>query len=116
MSMYFFFDYFYYRITKLLFKKDGRTGATAIVLITLMQTLSIWLITGDPILDYYLTTEESAKYAKYIGYIGGLIFLIIFFINYKKYNGKYNKFKFYWKDENPNAKVVTLLVKCANSL
>ncbi|RZL36236.1 MAG: hypothetical protein EOP00_29665, partial [Pedobacter sp.] len=96
--MYFFFDYFYYRITKLFFKKDGRTGATAIVLISLMQTLSLWLITGDPILGYYLTIDESDKYAKYIGYIGGLIFLIIFFINYKKYNGKYNKFRFHWQN------------------
>lgn len=33
----FFFDYIYYRITKTYFKWDGRTGATAIAAITMIQ-------------------------------------------------------------------------------
>lgn len=103
--MYFFFDYIYYRITQVFFKKDGRTGATAITLIAIMQSLLLWIFI-QLIINQCLSVDVRALYSRYIGYGGGVIFLILFFINYRKYNGSYNRFKFYWKGENRRTRLI----------
>ncbi len=96
----FFFDYIYYRITKTYFKWDGRTGGTAIVLITVMQVFFLF--------DVYVMLTRFAfdirlmlrPYAQQIVYCAMAIFIVIFFLNYRKYNGSYSKMKAYWNDES----------------
>lgn len=95
--MNFFFDYIYYRVTKAYFKWDGRTGGTAIVGVSMIQLLTILnvllfirrVVFGTGIGDIY-------PFEKW-GILGTLALLV--FYNYNKYNGSYNKFKRYWKDE-----------------
>lgn len=103
--MNFFFDYIYYRVTKRLFKRDGRTGATAIALISLMQ-LFIMMLFLQPIYSYFVSQDIRAEYAKPFGQIMGGIGLIFMYFNYKKYNGSYNKFRYYWRDEAKTARLM----------
>lgn len=96
--MNFFFEYIYYRLTKLFFKRDGRRGFTGIAFISLMQGL----IAGAFLLQiskWTLTEEIRALCRTEIGYLAVLITIFILIYNYKKYNDMYNKCRYYWKDE-----------------
>ncbi|SHN30260.1 hypothetical protein [Mucilaginibacter sp. OK098] len=99
--MNFFFDYIFYRITQFMFKRDGRTGVTALIFMSLSQAFFLELII-NPIIKNFLTKEELAHYSKFIGWFGAIIFVALFLINNKKYKNSYNKYRFYWKDENTN--------------
>jgi hypothetical protein len=96
--MKFFFDYIYYRITKFYFKWDGRTGGTAIVAISIIQTLLL----GDVVVfltRLVLERNDTTPYSKTIACIfGGMLILFVIY-NYRKYNGSYNKFRSFWKEE-----------------
>lgn len=93
-----FFDYVYYRITQLYHKWDGRVGTTAIVAISIFQTLvfvDIFTIVLRLLYDRN-TTKEYVTVGKWI--ITVLMALIVIY-NYKKYRQQYNKQRFLWKDE-----------------
>lgn len=95
----FFFDYIYYRMTKAYFKWDGRMGATAMIGISMIQTLVI----GDIIMvvvRLFFDREVTAPYAKNLAYLDCIIGVVFMIHNYRKYNGTYNKFKTYWKNES----------------
>ncbi|HTK21527.1 MAG TPA: hypothetical protein VL442_18540 [Mucilaginibacter sp.] len=104
-KMNFFFEYIYYRITQLFFKRDGRTGFTGIAFISIMQTLFVEVVLGE-ISKWVLTTDTRALYTKQFGYLGAVIALFFMVYNYKKYNGKYNRYRFYWKDETKKTRVL----------
>lgn len=96
--MKFFFEYIYYRITQFYFKWDGRTGGTAIVAISMIQTLLI----GDIVVFLsilLLEKGDTSPYSKTIAYFFGIILVMLVIYNYRKYNGRYNKFRSFWKKE-----------------
>lgn len=103
--MNFFFDYTYYRVTQLMFKRDGRTGGTAIVLICLSQSFIIALAI-EPLFRYVISKEVMYEYAKQYSYAIVAVYLILFFINYRKYNGTYNKYRYHWKDETKSTRLL----------
>ncbi|MFC1224441.1 hypothetical protein ACFE6N_11570 [Pedobacter sp. BG31] len=101
----FFFEYIYYRITQLFFKRDGRTGFTGIAFISILQTISVGVIVLE-ISKQLLTADKRAFYSKPFGYLGIAISLFFMLYNYKKYNGKYNQYRFYWKDETKKTRIL----------
>jgi hypothetical protein len=101
----FFFDYIYYRITQFFFKRDGRTGFTGIAFISLLQTLSVAVVVLE-ISKQLLTADTRALFSKQFGYLGAGIALFSMVYNYKKYNGKYNKYRFHWKDETKETRIL----------
>lgn len=111
--MKFFFDYIYYRITQFYFKWDGRTGGTAIVAISMIQTLLV----GDIVVflsRLILERNDTTPYSKTIAYVfGGMLVLFVIY-NYRKYNGSYNKFRSFWKEETRNQRFVKglLVIAC----
>lgn len=103
--MNFFFDYIYYRITKFYFKWDGRTGGTAIVAISMIQTL----IVGDIavfLVRLFVDRSDTASYSKAIGYFFAIMLIFFVLYNYRKYNGRYNKFRSVWKEETREKKLI----------
>ncbi|NQX41294.1 hypothetical protein SAMN05421820_107165 [Pedobacter steynii] len=104
-KMNFFFEYIYYRITQLFFKRDGRTGFTGIAIISLMQTLFVEAILIG-IGNRVIAASTRALHAKQFGYIGAAIALYFMIYNYKKYNGKYNKYRYYWKEETKETRLL----------
>ena len=50
-----------------------------------------------------LTEDQRAIYSKTFGYLGGSI---IMYFNYKKHNGKYNQYRYYWKDEAKKKRIL----------
>lgn len=104
-KMNFFFDYIYYRITQLCFKTDGRTGFTGILLISMVQTIFIGAILVQ-ISKWTLTEDTRALYGKPFGFLGTLIMLCFLMYNYKKYNGMYNKYRYYWKNETGEIRIL----------
>jgi membrane protein YdbS with pleckstrin-like domain len=94
----FYFDYIYFRITQAFFKWDGRTGATGIIAITMVQLLLL--------MDFFVFImrifydRNETKNHLFLGkFVILVLYAILFIYNYRKYNGKYNKLRFYWKDE-----------------
>lgn len=70
-----------------------------------MQTLFVEIVIGE-ISKWVLTTDTRALYTKQFGYLGAAIALFFMVYNYKKYNGKYNQYRFYWKDETKETRVL----------
>ena len=103
--MNFYFDYIYYRITQFYFKWDGRTGGTAIVAISMIQTLLV----GDIFVFFSrlsFNRDDTAPYSKMIGYVFVLILVLLVIYNYHKYDGNYNRLKLYWKEETGKLRLV----------
>jgi hypothetical protein len=94
-----FFEYLYYRITKAYYKWDGDEGITAIIAISMLQTLLI----GDFIIfiiRLFLDRGETLEYAKIASGIGVGVFLILGFVNFLKYRKKFDEYQLKWGNEN----------------
>ena len=80
-------------------------GGTAIVAISMIQTLFI----GDIVVflsRLVLERNDTAPYSKTIVYVfGGMLVLFVIY-NYRKYNGSYNKFRSFWKEETRKERFV----------
>lgn len=96
----FFFDYIYYRMTKLYFKWDGRTGFTAIIGISMIQILLVVDIVVFAIRLFY-ERSQTKNYIEPGKWIVVTFCIAVIAYNYRKYDGTYNKLRFHWKDE-PN--------------
>lgn len=96
--MNFIFDYIYYRITQFYFKRDGRTGATAIVAISVVQVM-LGIEFVSLLLHLLFDRETNRSFIPTIRPIVAIITILLVIFNYRKYNGTYNKFRFHWKDE-----------------
>lgn len=103
--MNFFFDYIYYRMTKFYFKWDGRTGITAIIGVSMIQSLVI-LDIFTIILRRNYDRSVTKNYVEEGKWVTITILLSFIIFNYVKYNGKYNKYRSYWKDESYNANLI----------
>jgi ABC-type Fe3+ transport system permease subunit len=93
-------DYIYYRIAKAYFKWDGELAATAIVIMSLLQSFFL-LVISTTIIRRFVSRTDTAPYAKQIGGVGIVVFLVLCALNYFKYKGKYHLLSLRWKDENP---------------
>lgn len=101
--MNFFFEYIYYRITELFFKRQGRTGFAGLTVVSVIQALSIGIIILE--ISKSILNEERHKYSKDFGMLGAAITLLFMYYNYKKHNGKYNKYRFYWENETRSTRI-----------
>lgn len=99
----FYFDYIYFRITQAYFKWDGRTGATAIIAITMVQTLILSDVSLF-ILRLFYSRNETKNFI-FIQWVALIISFVLLIYNYQKYSGKYNKLRFYWKDETRRVRI-----------
>lgn len=94
----FYFDYIYFRMTQAYFKWDGRTGATGIIAITMVQLLLLMDFFVF-IMRIFYDRNETKNYLFLGKFVILVLYTILFIYNYRKYNGKYNKLRYYWKDE-----------------
>ncbi len=99
----FFFDYFYYRLTKAYFKWDGRSGNTAIMGISMIQFL---IITNILTIGFHVMFARSTRprLPGWTPYLGVVIMLSLIIVNYFKYRKKYNQLRSRWKDEDHKAR------------
>src|ERR1700687_1763010 len=95
----FFFDYFYYRITQAYFKWDRRNSITAVLAISMFQSMIICDVLLI-ILRLSYTRSQLTPYSKIIAYIGSGILVAFAIFNYKKYYNKFSSLKSRWKDES----------------
>lgn len=99
----FFFDYIYYRVSKFYFRWDGRTGATGLAAVTMIQ---VFLIIDFSVI---LTRSLFDRYvfAPYTNQIAMLFFVIVvglMVVNYRKYVGRYNELKRAWQNERQSVR------------
>ncbi len=100
-----FFDYIYYRITKFYFKWDGRTGATAIVTISLIQILLL-IDVGVILMRLFYDRDVTQTFIPTGKIVICVAFITFSALNYNRYNGSYNKYRFRWKDESESSKIL----------
>ena len=92
----FFFNYIFYRIAKLRFKRDGTDAGTAVTLVSLLQAILLEFII-QPIFSLIFTRNELALHAKQIGWFAGFIFILLLIYNYRKYDNKYDEYHNRWQ-------------------
>ena len=103
--MKFYFDYFYYRIMKLFLKYPTDRGVRAIFLISLMQSMIvISLIEGC--LPLFLGKSAIAEILSQIIWLIVFVVFGLFFFNFLNYQGRYNEFEHYWKNETQQKKTI----------
>ncbi len=94
------FDYIFYRVTKAYFKIDGRTGATGVAAVSLMQILILLNLFFFVLKFKFGSTFISIEYRRLISMIMGLVFTSIFIFNGIKYHKKFSTLKSRWGNEN----------------
>ena len=94
----FYFGYIYYRLQKFYKRWDGENGITAIIGVSMIQTLivvDIFLI----IIKFVYSTNEISNFSKLLGYSSVALLLGLMVYNYYKYKGKYFNFEKKWGSE-----------------
>jgi len=92
------FDYIFYKVTKMYFKLDGRTGATGVASVTLVQ--GFLLCDVFFLLIKIFKVGDLSSYSKAITSIAFLFIMTLFAINFYRYKDRYNKLHFIWKSES----------------
>ena len=93
------FDYMYYRIYKFYYKWDKETGITAIVALSMFQSMSLNLI-FIIVLKLFFSKWEIVPFSKLISWGGVILSLLLTIINQKYYSDKYEYLNSIWKNEN----------------
>jgi hypothetical protein len=105
--MNFYFDYIYYRITKLYYKYDSGTGVYGILIISMTEGILVMELVMC--LNRFFFTAQQLQDSKIIGIIIASVSILPFSIfNYIKYvrtKGKYEKFKNYWENESRSKRI-----------
>ena len=101
----FFFDYIYYRLNKFYFKWDGRSGITSIIGLTMIQVLILAGIVGFIMRKLY-DRNQTTHYVETGKWIMLIVYVMLMLYNFKLYANKYNKLRFYWKDETKNTRIL----------
>jgi len=91
------FDYVFFKVSKTYFKFDGRTGATGIAAVTIVQ--SLFLCDIFFFLIRISEVGDLSNHRKQIGAISFVVILALFFFNIYYYKDKYNRLKNLWKSE-----------------
>ena len=97
------FDYMYYRIYKFYYKWDKETGITALIAVSLFQTI----ILADLILiilKSIYSKWEIVPYSKHLKWGAAGLYIILNLINIKYFSGKYGNFDKIWGKENSKTK------------
>jgi amino acid transporter len=102
--MKFYFDYFYYRITKVFLRYPTDQGIRAISLIVLMQSLVIISII-EICLPMFFGKGEIIQILGQFSWVIALIVLVLFYLNFLNYRRKYMKLEQHWQNE-PKAKKI----------
>lgn len=95
------FDYFYYRMAKAFFKRDGFTAARAISSLGFLQCL-LFLGVGLVCLKPFFSREVTAPYSRLFGYAGAAITICFVTYNFLRYGYdgvKYMALATRWQDE-----------------
>jgi hypothetical protein len=84
--------------------------------ISLAQGFAIGTIINLIVNSIIAKTTRELHYKEF-GYVGAIVLAVLLYINYRKFEGKYNKLRFKWKDEEPTKRfykgllvVVTLIL------
>jgi hypothetical protein len=93
------FEYMYYRITKAYSKREGNVGITAIISISLCQTLFIVVIIFS-IMRLFLHRTETVQYTKLATTLVVGLNILIDIWNYSKYKNKFDEYEKRWGNEN----------------
>ena len=103
--MKFYFDYFYYRITKMFIKYPSDRGIRAILLISLIQ--SLLLISAIEIcLPLFLEKGEIKQLLNQFVWVIAFVVFGLFFLNFLKYRGRYVEFNQHWQNELQAKKII----------
>lgn len=92
------FNYIFYRVARVYFKWDKRHALTAIIAVTMVQTLLVLDIIGLGIRVFYEKgiLKDHVQTTKIIALA---MYVALLIVNYLKFEGKYFKYKAYWKEE-----------------
>lgn len=94
-----FFDYIFFRVSKVYHKWDGRSGITGIMAITMMQSLLASELIIVILRCFYSRNDLKSLPIK-LSYIAIIVCAIFLYLNTKRYYNKYNKYRFFWKFES----------------
>lgn len=100
----FFFNYIFYRIAQVRFKRDGTTAGTAVTLVSVLQTILLEFII-QPIFMLCFTKDELAIHTKELGWLAGVIFIALLIFNYRRYSDKYHEYEIRWQNENSTTRI-----------
>jgi hypothetical protein len=92
------FDYVFYRVSRVFFKWDGRSGFRGVLALSMIQTISTAvcaLIVGR----VFFEKRNYTPHSKLISYIGLAIFVVLCLYNDHRYKNKYHLLKIRWKAE-----------------
>lgn len=92
------FDYIYYRLNKFYYKRDKEDGITAILGITMLQTLLISHFVF--IIMKMIYTKEEIQSFNWLKVVGIVLFIALEIYNHFRYKGKYSILKERWKNES----------------
>jgi len=92
-----FLDYIYYRVAKVYFKWDGRTGATGIIAVSMIEIIA--LLNVIIFINYLIYDDQPNPNAGVWVCIYVLVGFFVILMNYRKYDGKYNQLKRHWVSE-----------------
>lgn len=101
--MKFYFDYFYYRITKFFSKYPADKGIRAICLIGLTQSLFI-LSVVELSLPLFLHKSEIKMILSHFIWLAAIVVFVSFFLGFLNYNGKYPEYERHWRYESKTQK------------
>jgi hypothetical protein len=101
----FFFSYFYYRLTQVYFKWDKRNSITAVLAITMVQSMLIFDVF---ILIFVLIFHkgQGPLYPTFFNYLLAVFFISLTVYNYRKYYNKFSLYKNKWKNELKKTRIL----------
>jgi len=103
--MMFFFDYIFYRIAQLRFKKDGLSAGTSVAVVSVLQTMYIEIIL-QTLLTLFIKKKYLEIHSKDLGIVGGLIFTCFWVFNSRNASTRCARCRSVWKHESRKARIV----------
>jgi membrane protein YqaA with SNARE-associated domain len=105
---FFFFSYFFYRMTGFYYKQDkaeGLIGYNAMGIISLVQACLLGII-SDVTIHLYPHLQLPKYINDHFAAAWGISFLIFSLVNYLLYAGKYQKLQNYWNAEKKHERII----------
>jgi membrane protein YdbS with pleckstrin-like domain len=100
----FFFEYIYFSVAKTYYKWDGKTGATGIVAVMLIQVVMICDLIFV-VRKFFPNESLLSPYASYVGILVLVLFAAFGFMNFGIYSQRYIDLKKHWQGEAKNLKL-----------
>lgn len=96
------FDYIYYTLSKFYYKWDNEGNVTAVLGVTMLQTLLASNLIFIVIKIFF--TKEEIQGFNWLKVIGICLFIALEIYNHIKYKGKYSVLKDRWRNESKKQK------------